>query len=208
MSKWRPQSKNQDCKSGENTGSWKVRQSRNLNQQYLLTTVSPCISIFLMLSGWFQRTAEGENHCSKYCARQQDVEKTERERKVANQRYADLSKPGQCRIIYMRLQDESNRQSEGKQALDVFSFTLENQHLLFTSVNSNSSMDYQLQSWTLSKRMLKLTCTPKTCTRIYKLKAFIYKKNHKSQKTNDQLKKYFQFMRLNKSINTKMKTAI
>ena len=92
------------------------------------------------------KKAEGDNHCSKYCARQQDVEKRERERKVANQRYADLSKPGQCRITYMRLQDESNRQSEGKEALDVFSFTLENQHLLFTSVNSNSSMDYQLQS--------------------------------------------------------------
>ena len=46
----------------------------------------------------------------------------------------------------MRLQDESNMQSEGKEALDVFSFTLENQHLLFISVNSNSSMDYQLQA--------------------------------------------------------------
>lgn len=151
-----------------------------------------------MLSGWFQRTAEGENHCCKYRARQQDVEKRERERKVANQRYADLSKPGQCRIpclicIYMRLQVESNMQSEGKEPLDVSSFTLENQHTLFTSANSNSSMDYQLQSWTLSKRMLKLTCTPKKCTRIYKLKAFICKKkNHKCQKTNDQLKQYFQ----------------
>lgn len=78
-------------------------------------------------------------------------------------------------------------QSEGKEPLDVSSFTLENQHILFTSANSNSSMDYQLQSWTLSKRMLKLTCTPKKCTRIYKLKAFICKKkiiSVKRQMTN------------------------
>lgn len=65
--------------------------------------------------------------------------------------------------------------SEGKEAQDISSFTLENQqYLLFTSVNSNSSMDYKLQMSTLSKRILKLTCTPKKCIRIYKLKTFFF----------------------------------